>query len=215
MFTGIVTGTFPVVTLTRKPGLASFAVALDQKHAADLQIGASMSLDGVCMTVTKVEATRAYFDAAAETLARTTLGQLREGTRLNVERSAKAGAEVGGHMVSGHVDGMADIVAIERPENNCVITFQIPKEYARYVFNKGFVAVNGCSLTVCDLDKASGRFRVFLIPETLLLTTFDTVKPGDHVNFEIDRQTQVIVDTIYAALESAVGDLKSSALQRK
>ena len=208
MFTGIISGTFPVVALTRKPGLASFGVALDAKHAEGLQIGASVSLDGVCMTVTKIDGTRAYFDAAAETLERTTLGQLRDGRPLNVERSAKVGAEVGGHAVSGHVDGTTEIVAIERPENNCVITFQLPLAYARYVFNKGFVALNGCSLTVCDLDRKTGRFRVFLIPETLRLTTFAAAKVGDRVNFEIDRQTQVMVDTIHAALENAVGELK-------
>lgn len=208
MFTGIVSGTFPVVSLTRKPGLSTLVVELDAKHVEGLQIGASVSLDGVCMTVTAVNGHRASFDAAAETLSRTTLGLLREGSRINVERSAKSGAEIGGHPTSGHVDGMAEIVGIERPENNCVITFQIPREYTRYVFNKGFVSLNGCSLTVCDLDKKAGRFRVFLIPETLRLTTFGTSKVGDKVNFEIDRQTQVIVDTIQAALENVVGDLK-------
>lgn len=208
MFTGIITGTFPVVALERKTGLTIFAVELDAVHVLGLQIGASVSLDGVCMTVTKVEGTRAWFDAAAETLARTSLGHLREGTRLNVERSAKAGAEIGGHPISGHVDGTAPIVAIERPENNCVITFELPPAYVRYVFNKGFVALNGCSLTACDLDKKKRTFRVFLIPETLRLTTFDQARVGDRVNFEIDRQTQVIVDTIQAALENAVGELK-------
>lgn len=208
MFTGIVSGTFPVVSLTRKPGLASFAVELDSRHVDDLRIGASVSLDGVCMTVTRIEGTRAYFDAAAETLARTTLGQVREGSRLNVERSAKAGAEIGGHPMSGHVDGMAEIVAIERPANNCVITFRIPPEYARYVFNKGFISLNGCSLTVCELEKQTGCFRVYLIPETLRMTTFGASQTGEQVNFEIDRQTQVMVDTIYAALANAIGDLK-------
>lgn len=208
MFTGIVTGTFPIVELTRKTGLSTFAVELDAAHGADLAIGASVSLDGVCMTVTKVAGTRAYFDASVETLGKTTLGRVQVGTRLNVERSAKSGAEIGGHPVSGHVDGLAEIVALERPENNCVITFQLPKEYARYVFNKGFVSLNGCSLTVCDLDKKTARFRVFLIPETLRLTTFGASRVGDRVNFEIDRQTQVIVDTIYSAMENAAGDLK-------
>lgn len=211
MFTGIVTGTFPVVALTQKPGLATFAVQLDGAHLAGLQIGASVSLDGVCMTVTRVEPDRAWFDASTETLSRTTLGRVKDGSRLNVERSAKSGAEVGGHPTSGHVDGMAEITAIERPENNCVITFRIPREYARYVFNKGFVSLNGCSLTVCDLDKQAGTFRVFLIPETLRLTTFASARVGDPVNFEIDRQTQVIVDTIQAAVENVIGDLKLRA----
>lgn len=207
MFTGIVTGTFPIVALTRKPGLATFAVELDSRHLAGLETGASVALDGVCMTVTRVDGPRAWFDASIETLRRTTLGDAREGTRLNVERSARSGAEVGGHPISGHVDDVAEIVAIDRPEDNCVITFQVPRAYARYVFNKGFVALNGCSLTVCDLERAAARFRVFLIPETLRLTTFGASRVGDQVNFEIDRQTQVLVDTIQAAIENAVGDL--------
>jgi riboflavin synthase len=208
MFTGIVTGTFPVAELIQKPGLSTFAVELDSKQVEGLANGASVSLDGVCMTVTKVVGMRAYFDASVETLSRTTLGQLRNGSRINVERSAKTGAEIGGHPISGHVDGTAEIVAVERPENNCIITFQLPQAYTRYVFNKGFISLNGCSLTVADLDKKAGRFRVYLIPETLRLTTFEQSRVGDRANFEIDRQTQVIVDTIQAALENAVGELK-------
>jgi riboflavin synthase len=210
MFTGIVTGTFPVVELVEKAGLTSFALELDAAHLAGLQVGASVSIEGVCMTATKVEGHRAHFDAAAETLRLTTLGRLRLGSRVNVERSAKAGAEIGGHPISGHIDGMADVIAVERPANNFVVTFRIPPAYVRYVFNKGFVALNGCSLTVCDLDKATGQFRVYLIPETLRLTTFDTLKPGDRVNFEIDRQTQVVVDTVFAAVQAALGEAKSA-----
>ncbi len=208
MYTGIVTGTFPVVSLVRKPGLATLVVELDARHVEGLQTGASVSLEGVCMTVTKIDGLRASFDAAAETLSRTTLGLVKEGARLNVERSARSGAEIGGHPISGHIDAMATIVSLERPENNCVITFEIPQAYNRYVFNKGFIALNGCSLTVCDLDRKTGRFRVFLIPETLRLTTFGTAKVGDRVNFEIDRQTQVIVDTIQGAVENVLGELK-------
>lgn len=208
MYTGIVTGTFPVVVLNRQPGLASFAVELDAKHLAGLEIGASVNLDGVCMTVTNIDGPRVRFDASQETLSRTTLGQLAVGRRLNVERSAKSGAEIGGHPISGHVDGTAEIVAVEKPANNCVITFQLPVEYGRYVFNKGFIALNGCSLTVSDLEKKAARFRVFLIPETLRLTTFANAKAGDRANFEIDRQTQVIVDTIDAAVERALAERK-------
>jgi riboflavin synthase len=204
MFTGIVTGTFPVVALERRTGMTTFAIELDARHLEGLQIGASVSLSGVCMTVTKIEGSRACFDAAAETLAKTTLGQLRLGQLLNVERSAKAGAEIGGHLLSGHVDGLAEVVSVERPANNCIVTFRLPREAMRYVFNKGFAALNGCSLTVCDLDRAGAQFRVYLIPETLRMTTFASVQVGDRVNFEIDRQTQITVDTIYAAIEAAL-----------
>ncbi len=209
MYTGIVTGTFPVIGLSRQPGLASFAVELDERHLDGLERGASVSLDGVCMTVTRIEGRRAWFDAAMETLNRTTFGQIAEGRRVNVERSARTGVEVGGHPISGHVDAMAEVVAIERPANNCVLTFELPAAYRRYVFNKGFIALNGCSLTVTDLDRTTGRFKVYLIPETMRLTTFGAVKVGDRVNFEIDRQTQVIVDTVREALAGALADLPS------
>ena len=176
--------------------MSTFSIELDERHLEGLEIGASVSIEGVCMTVTKITGLLAYFDASMETLSRTSLGRLKEGDQVNIERSAKAGAEVGGHPISGHIDGMAEVTKVERPENNCVIEVKLPEEYLRYVFNKGFIAMNGCSLTISELDKATGRFKVYLIPETLRLTTFEGIQVGDPVNFEIDRQTQIIVDTI-------------------
>jgi riboflavin synthase len=209
MYTGIITGTFPITALDRRPGAASFGVALDDAHREDLRIGASVSLAGVCMTVTRLDEA-VWFDASRETLARTTLGQLEVGDLINVERSARAGAEIGGHPISGHIDGMAEVLAVDRPENNCVLTVQLPLESVRYVFNKGFIALNGCSLTVSELERSTARFKVWLIPETLRLTTYDAVRPGDRLNYEIDRQTQVIVDTIREALGGVLEELKSS-----
>jgi riboflavin synthase len=206
MYTGIVTGTFTIAQLKRDSGSATFAVELDATHLEGLEPGASVSIDGVCMTVTGIEGNLATFDASIETLELTTLGQLKQGDRVNVERSAKAGAEIGGHPISGHIDGAAEIVAIDRPENNFVPTFKFPEAYLPYVFNKGFIALNGCSLTVSELDKKAGTFKVYLIPETLRLTTFDQKKVGDPVNFEIDRQTQIMVDTIRETLKNVLGD---------
>ena len=206
MYTGIVTGTFPIRTLVRQPGMATFAVELDARHLEGLQIGASVGIEGVCMTVTRIEDNCAWFDASMETLERTTLGRLEEGRQVNIERSAKAGAEVGGHPISGHVDGMARVVEVEKPQNNCVITIELPLEMTKYVFNKGFIALNGCSLTVSELDKTTGRFKIYLIPETLRLTTFDALQPGHPVNYEIDRQTQIMVDTIREAVAAVLGD---------
>ena len=210
MYTGIITGKFPVTKLIEQPGMATFAVELDERHLAGLEIGASVSIEGVCMTVTRIEEPLAWFDASMETLSRTSLGKLKEGSLVNIERSARAGAEVGGHPISGHIDGMAEISGIEKPENNCVISVKLPEEYLRYVFNKGFIALNGCSLTVSELDKTAGTFKVYLIPETLRLTTFDNMQVGDPVNFEIERQTQIIVDTIREAMQGILGDLKNS-----
>ncbi len=107
---------------------------------------------------------------------------------------------------------MAQVITIDRPENNCVMTFQLPAEHRRYVFSKGFIALNGCSLTVCELDRSVGHFKVYLIPETLRLTTFGSLRPGDSVNFEIDRQTQVIVDTVRDVLAS--GGLELGTISR-
>lgn len=210
MYTGIITGTFPVQTFESRPGAATFSVALDETHLDGLQIGASVSIAGVCMTVTRVADGCAWFDASIETLARTTLGRLQAGDLVNIERSARAGAEVGGHPISGHIDGMAEVVAVEFPENNCILTVRLPADYLRYVFNKGFIAINGCSLTISELDKTTGQFKVYLIPETLRLTTFKAIRPGDPLNFEIDRQTQIIVDTIREAMSGVLGDLKGT-----
>jgi len=204
MYTGIVTGTFPIVTLERRAASATLAVALDADHLEDLQLGASVALDGVCMTVTKIDTDRAWFDASGETLRLTSLGTRQEGDVVNVERSAKAGGEVGGHAMSGHIDGMAEVVAVQRSDENTVITFRLPPALRRYVFNKGYLGLNGCSLTVANLDKAAGTFDVHLIPETLRLTTFDRTQAGDQTNVEIDRQTQIIVDTVYDAVQAAL-----------
>lgn len=200
MYTGIVHGAYTLSVLEKKPGLSHLVMELDARLVEDLEIGASVGLNGVCMTVTAVDGHKVHFDAMEETLSLTTLGQVAEGERLNVERSAKQGAEIGGHLISGHVDGVAELVALKRPENNCTMTFQLPLALAKYVFKKGFIGLHGCSLTVADMDRHSGRFSVCLIPETLRVTNLADLQMGDRVNIEVDRQTQVIVDTVERVL---------------
>lgn len=200
MYTGIVAGAFPLVGLTQKPGLSQLVVELNDALVEGLTIGASVGLNGVCMTVTAIDGVRVHFDAMQETLSLTTLGQLCEGDLLNVERSATQGAEIGGHLISGHVDGRAELVALERPENNCTMTFLLPPELVKYVFKKGFIGLHGCSLTVAELDRERGTFSVCLIPETLRVTNLSELQVGDRVNIEVDRQTQVIVDTVERVL---------------
>jgi len=201
MYTGIVAGAYPIVAVEAKPGLSSLTVELPPALLIDLVTGASVGMDGVCLTVTRIEGSRVSFDAMQETLTRTTLGALRVGDRVNIERSAKGMVEIGGHIVSGHVDATAKIVAIETPPNNVVMTLEVPAHLVKYVFNKGFIGLNGCSLTVSDLDTQTGRFKVWLIPETLQRTTFSTKQVGDRVNLEVERQTQVIVDTVTRLLQ--------------
>jgi riboflavin synthase len=209
MFTGIVQGIATVSSLRERPGLRSITLQFPPGFAADLQIGASVAVDGTCLTVSALpgemaDQSAADFDVMQQTLLLTTLGALHEGSRVNVERSAKSGAEVGGHVLSGHVDAVATLARIHRPENNQVLRFEVPAPWMKYVFNKGFMAVNGASLTVADCGRAadsSGWFEVWLIPETLRMTTFGDKAEGDAVNLEIERQTQVIVDTVERVLQ--------------
>jgi riboflavin synthase len=145
-----------------------------------------------------------------QSLALTTLGRLAEGSTVNVERAARDGAEIGGHPLSGHVDVSATIAEIRRPDNNHVLRFALPAPWMRYVFAKGYVGVNGCSLTVAEAHRepgGAGWFEVWLIPETLRMTTFADKAVGGAVHIEIDRSTQVVVDTVREALDEKLGPL--------
>jgi riboflavin synthase len=212
MFTGIVQGVARVQAVQARNGLHTLSLALPEGFDAELAIGASVACDGVCLTVTERPAPdRARFDVMAQTLALTTLGGLAEGSRLNVERAAKEGAEIGGHPLSGHVDFSARIAHIRQPDNNHVIRFAVPAPWMRYVFAKGYIGVNGCSLTVAEAGRepdGSGWFDVWLIPETLRMTTFGAKADGDAVHIEIDRHTQVIVDTVRDAVAERLGPLE-------
>ena len=202
MYTGIIEALCPVVELTNKPGLKTFDVELPKNLLEGLKLGASVSIDGTCFTVTKINDARVGFDAMKETLEKTTIGSLEQGHSVNIERSAKMGDEIGGHPMSGHVSTMADIIKIEESENNKAMTFQVDPEWMHFIFSKGFIGLDGASLTVVDADKEKGTFKVFFIPETLKVTRFGTKQVGDKVNVEIDPQTQVIVETVERVMES-------------
>lgn len=208
MFTGIVQGVAHVTRRVERPGLVSFELALPPGFDEGLEVGASVAVDGVCLTVTgHAGPSRATFDVMQQSLALTTLGALTEGSAANAERAAKDGAEIGGHPLSGHVDFMGRVAQVRRPENNHVLRIELPPALRRYVFAKGYVAVNGCSLTAAEVDRTAGWFEVWLIPETLRMTTFGSRREGDPVNIEIERQTQVFVDTVRAALDERLGPL--------
>lgn len=200
MYTGIIQALCPVVEVIDKPGLKSFVVALPEHLMAGLQTGASVSIDGVCFTVTNIDGTRVRFDAMQETLDKTTIHSLAQGDTVNVERSTKMGDEIGGHPMSGHVSTMAQIVDVEEQENNRSMTFKVDSVWMRFIFSKGFIGLDGASLTVVDAEKDAGTFRVHFIPETLRLTRFGTKQVGDKVNVEIDPQTQVMVETVERVL---------------
>lgn len=213
MYTGIVQGIATVSALRERPGQRSFTLQFPPGFAAGLAIGASVAVDGTCLTVTALHGeTAADFDVMQQTLSLTTLGGLRDGSRVNVERSAKSGAEVGGHVLSGHVDVVATLSQLRQPENNHVLRFAVPAPWMKYVFSKGFMAVNGASLTVAESHRepdGSGWFEVWLIPETLRMTSFGDKTEGDRVNLEIDRQTQVIVDTVERVLAQRLAEMKA------
>jgi riboflavin synthase len=200
MYTGIVQACVPVVRVESRPGLKTYAVELPEDLLVRLELGASVSIDGVCQTVVRRDGPRVTFDAMEETLRKTTIGQIAEGRRVNVERSAATGDEIGGHALAGHVMGTADIVEVRRSENNRAMAFRVPAPWMKYIFAQGFIALDGASLTIVDVDQASASFRVSFIPETLKRTTFGFKGEGDRVNVEIDSRTQIIVDTVERVL---------------
>lgn len=204
MFTGIVTATFTIVAFEKRKASARLVLDFDVPHLHDLAIGASVAVNGTCLTVVSISGQHVAFDLSGETLRLTHFADKKPGDRVHVERAARAHAEVGGHAVSGHVDGLATVVDMVRDEENCTLRIQLPTELLPYAFNKGYIALDGCSLTIANLDKASGQFNVHLIPETLRQTTFQFAHPGQRLNVEIDRQTQILVDTIREAVHAAI-----------
>ena len=209
MFTGIVQGTGKIAVINDHDGLRTFEVEFPAGFSKDVAIGASISIDGVCLTVTEIlSPTRLSFDVIYQSLKITTLGDYAEGQMVNVERAAKDGAEIGGHPLSGHVDFFAVINTVTVMDGNKVIRFSVPPEFMRYIFAKGYIAINGCSLTISDASRAENWFEVWLIPETRRMTTFEEKKAGDRLNIEIERSTQVVVDTVRDTVQETLGRLQ-------
>ena len=200
MFTGIVQAVLPVKAVLQDDGLCGFTFDFPDALIAGLEVGASVSVNGVCLTVTHISQNQVSFEAVNETMRVSNLRTTENNSMVNIERSAKRDDEVGGHVVSGHVMGTARISSIEIVPNNCRMTFAIPKDWLRFLFSKGFIAINGASLTVADLDKDEGTLTVNLIPETLRSTNFPLLSVNDEVNIEIDSQTQAIVETVERVL---------------
>ncbi|KAK9809567.1 hypothetical protein WJX73_002536 [Symbiochloris irregularis] len=194
LFTGIVQGTAAVLDVKTLPAFRQLQIRLP--HLDGVQIGASIAINGVCLTVTGADpaASSVSFDVIEETLRRTNLGTLSNGSTVNFERSARMGDEIGGHNVAGHIHSTAGVTALEQTPNNLRMVFQVPQEWIKYILPKGFVAVDGISLTVGEVTEDS--FCVYLIPETLRATTLGTRRVGEHVNIEIEQQTQTTVDTV-------------------
>lgn len=185
MFTGIITDVGEVVE--RKGGHFSIRSSYP---AASIAIGASICCDGVCLTATTVVAAGATgsvftVDVSNETVSKTTLGAWAPGRRINLERSLKAGDELGGHVVSGHVDGICRLVEVRPDGESRRLSFEAQEHLALYIAPKGSVALDGTSLTVNEVSGT--RFGVNLIPHTLTVTTWGSKKPGDEINLEVDQ----------------------------
>jgi len=189
MFSGIVQTMGKVQEFSQSNDGWTFVVGVGSFDISEVVVGASIAIDGTCLTVVKKEDTFITFDISKETYERTIVSEYKVGTQVNVECSLKMGDEIGGHVVSGHVDGIGECRSIEKN----VYTFSVPDEFQKYMFHKGFIAINGISLTI---DKKDHFIRVHTIPETLQRTNLQFLNVGDKVNIEIDRTTQAIVDTV-------------------
>lgn len=198
MFTGIIQGTAEVIQIEQKEQFRTHTIRLPKQYTEGLVNGASVAHNGCCLTVTGVKDDLVSFDLMHETLRITNLGLLSQGDKVNFERAARFGDEIGGHPMSGHILCMASISRIIRSENNRQIWFEIPPEYTRYLFTKGYIGIDGISLTIGEVT--DNRFCVNLIPETLQRTNMALRAEQDQVNIEIDPQTQAIVDTVERVL---------------
>lgn len=197
MFTGIVQGTGSILEIEPKESIHTLTIELPNTQG--LNTGASVSVDGVCLTAVSIQGQAVSFDVITETLTRTTLGQLTVGQHVNIERSLKFGDEIGGHLLSGHIMVTGIIHSKTKHGEGFDFTILMPADIRKYVMEKGYIAVDGISLTVGEVRE--GVFSLHIIPETLRLTTLVGKEVGDAVNLEIDSTTQTIVATVERVLE--------------
>ena len=194
MFTGIVQGVAPIVAIEYNDNFRTYSIQLPDTLLSGLITGASVANNGCCLTVTHINGNVVDFDLMQETLKVTNLGLLTIGDYVNIERAATIGDEIGGHLMSGHISCCVSIKNIKRTQTNYEIEFQIAESFMPYILPKGFIGIDGISLTLGETTENS--FSVHLIPETLNRTTLGKKQIGDLVNIEIDPQTQAIVDTV-------------------
>ena len=181
MFTGIVQGIGTITAIDRPaPDFCTLTVELPEHLADQLQTGASIANNGCCLTITEIHGNQVRFDLMAETLAKTNLGALQTGDAVNLERAARFGDEIGGHVMSGHIIATTAITRIDESAHNRTLWFALPETLKPYILTKGFVGLDGCSLTIGDVTEQ--EFNVHLIPETLERTLFGTRRVGDIIN---------------------------------
>ncbi|MBU04344.1 MAG: riboflavin synthase [Euryarchaeota archaeon] len=199
MFTGIVQGTGTIISIDQKVTSSTFSIDLGEL-SSNLNPGSSVSVDGICMTVTSQKDSVVNFDAIQETLSRTTLGQAIEGDMVNLERALKMGDELGGHLLSGHIMSTSSIISKKNNGEGIDIKISLNEKLKSFVMEKGYIAIDGISLTVGTVENNS--FNIHLIPETLERTTINSKIEGSMVNIEIDSITQAVVSTVSAIMKN-------------
>ena len=194
MFSGIVKGTGKVSKVTSKKDCVSIEIIPPKNFNTRLKKGASVSVDGVCLTSVDTGKTKLKFDVIDETLERTNLKLVKKNSLVNLERSITASTEIGGHLMSGHIHFTGKVNEIISKENTKDFIIGFPKKFKQYILEKGYIGVNGCSLTIGKVKNNS--FNLHLIPETLSITNLKDLVKGDLVNIEIDQNTIAIVETV-------------------
>ena len=194
MFTGIVSGQGYIHKVKNNVDYASITIKAPAGFSKNLKRGASVAVNGVCLTAKKGATDLLEFDVITETLEKTNFKLLSKGNKVNLERSMKANTEIGGHLVSGHIHGVGIIKSINDRGQTKDLRIQPPASLMEYLFYKGYVGLNGCSLTIGKVFKSS--FNIHLIPETIKVTNFQNMKKGDLINIEIDQTTINTVETI-------------------
>ena len=194
MFTGIVSGKGYVQKIIKSKDYISLIIKAPKGFSKNLIKGASVSVNGVCLTVKKGKTDILEFDVIEETLQKTNLKNLSKSSRVNLERSMTAKTEIGGHLVSGHIHGTGEVLKVINRQATKDLQIKIPTSLREYFFYKGYVALNGCSLTIGKVLKTS--FYIHLIPETVSVTTFKDIKKGDLINIEIEQATINTVETV-------------------
>ena len=194
MFTGIVSGKGHVQKIVRYEDYISLIIKAPKDFSKNLIKGASVSVNGVCLTVKKGKTDSLEFDVIEETLKKTNLKNISRLCKVNLERSMTNNTEIGGHLVSGHIHGTGEVLKVTNREETKDLQIKIPASLREYFFYKGYVALNGCSLTIGKVLKSS--FYIHLIPETVSVTTFKEIKRGDLINIEVEQATINTVETV-------------------
>lgn len=194
MFTGIVSGKGNLKKIVKCEDYISLIIQAPKGFAKNLSKGASISVNGVCLTAKKGRTDLLEFDVIEETLKKTNLKNISRSSKLNLERSMTANTEIGGHLVSGHIHGTGEVLKVINRKETKDLLIKIPSQLREYFFYKGYVALNGCSLTIGKVLKSS--FYIHLIPETVSITNFKEIKKGDLINIEVEQTTINTVETV-------------------